>query len=242
MAERLSRAEALQVLALRPSADREEIKRAYRTLARQHHPDRGGDPRTFAEVTSAFERLLTDATPPPTPRVARGRPSRSPFAQPAPSGDITSVDWSTCCPEPGQRLDRDALAIALARGPHVPVTPVTATSRAPGSRLNGLAPHLAEHATARLAVGPGEDDRGRLVVAVQVRAWSRRGRRALDQADLLGCWARVRGSSSTLLRSLLPPSNEVRTTAVAASDRAAELLGSLGWELPAWTLTDHVST
>jgi hypothetical protein len=129
------------------------------------------------------------------------------------------------------------MAVALTSGTAVPVTKLAAVSRSPGSRLNRIAPYLAEHATAELAVDADADDRGRAIVAVELRAWSRRGRRTLDAADLLGRWTRIRGSSHTLLRSTFPPAEEVRACAVAATDRAEELLDSLGWGLPAWTLT-----
>jgi molecular chaperone DnaJ len=45
------------VLGLRPDAATEEIKRAYRRAAREHHPDAGGDAERFKEVTRAYEVL-----------------------------------------------------------------------------------------------------------------------------------------------------------------------------------------
>ncbi|NBO29096.1 MAG: J domain-containing protein [Synechococcaceae bacterium WB8_1B_057] len=39
------------------SADPETIKRAYRKLAAQHHPDRGGDTNRFQEIQAAYETL-----------------------------------------------------------------------------------------------------------------------------------------------------------------------------------------
>lgn len=39
------------------SANPDEIKRAYRKLAAQHHPDRGGDTKKFQEIQSAYDTL-----------------------------------------------------------------------------------------------------------------------------------------------------------------------------------------
>lgn len=39
------------------SADPEAIKRAYRKLAAQHHPDRGGDTNKFQEIQAAYDTL-----------------------------------------------------------------------------------------------------------------------------------------------------------------------------------------
>jgi len=39
------------------SADQETIKRAYRRLAAQHHPDRGGDKNRFQEIQAAYDTL-----------------------------------------------------------------------------------------------------------------------------------------------------------------------------------------
>jgi molecular chaperone DnaJ len=45
------------VLDLRPDAAADDIKRAYRRKAREHHPDAGGDAERFKEVTHAYEVL-----------------------------------------------------------------------------------------------------------------------------------------------------------------------------------------
>ncbi|MDH4322330.1 MAG: DnaJ domain-containing protein, partial [Desulfobulbaceae bacterium] len=49
---------ALAVFGLQADAGREEVKRRYRQLAREHHPDRGGDPERFRRVREAAEDLL----------------------------------------------------------------------------------------------------------------------------------------------------------------------------------------
>lgn len=53
-------AEAFEVLGLAVSATLEQIKAAHRRLAKQHHPDKGGDPAKFREVQVAYEKLRAD--------------------------------------------------------------------------------------------------------------------------------------------------------------------------------------
>jgi DnaJ-class molecular chaperone len=47
------------VLGINKSASPEEIKRAYRSMAMKHHPDRGGDESKFKQVNEAYE-ILSD--------------------------------------------------------------------------------------------------------------------------------------------------------------------------------------
>lgn len=46
-----------EVLGVDANATEDEIKKAYRRKARQEHPDAGGDPEEFKEVTAAYEVL-----------------------------------------------------------------------------------------------------------------------------------------------------------------------------------------
>ena len=50
-------ANAYETLGVPKEASNEEIKRAYRKLAGQHHPDKGGDTHKFQEIQSAYETL-----------------------------------------------------------------------------------------------------------------------------------------------------------------------------------------
>ena len=227
------------MLAVASTADAADVKRAYRRLAREHHPDHGGDPELFHELQQAFECLLDRDGEPREPSVARGRPSRPPAPAPdvADAADLSSIDWTVPTAEPGARLSRDLLASALLSADGTAVSEVTATSHSPGSRLNAIAPHLAGNMTCTLRLFPDRDDRGRPVLSIEVRAWNRRSRRVLQQAALHGHWARIRGSSSILLRSSLTPGADPRTTIVRAVDRTDALLDGLDWRLPSWTLT-----
>ena len=51
--------EPLMTLYLTDNTSADEIKRAYRKLASQHHPDKGGDTKKFQEVEEAY-RTLSD--------------------------------------------------------------------------------------------------------------------------------------------------------------------------------------
>src|SRR3989338_10432422 len=45
------------ILGVQKSASADEIKRAFRKLAQEHHPDKGGDPEKFKEVNEAYQVL-----------------------------------------------------------------------------------------------------------------------------------------------------------------------------------------
>ena len=83
------RAVLLGRLGLGPDADAGEIKRAWRALARQHHPDKNpnGQER-FREVQEAFEELSS-------PPDARPASAGSPPPESAPAGSDCHVWGST---------------------------------------------------------------------------------------------------------------------------------------------------
>ncbi|MFA9432781.1 J domain-containing protein [Egicoccus sp. AB-alg2] len=235
--DRPTRSEALRTLQLPGTADGEAIKKAYRRLVREHHPDRGGDPATFHRLQRAYERLNDEGGEVP-PAIVPGRPSRphAGYADPV-HADLATIDWDADPGDGERRLGRDEVAVWLAHGGSGCVRPLTATSRAPGSKANGLARMLASDLTAQLRVAPGTDDRGRDVVVLEVRGSTRKARKALDGAKLDGVWQRTRSSSSTGLRSELVPSEDRRATAVRAVERLEVLLDQLDWPLAAWTRT-----
>lgn len=45
------------ILGITPSASQEEIQQAYRRLAFEYHPDRGGDSKMFNTLTEAYQQL-----------------------------------------------------------------------------------------------------------------------------------------------------------------------------------------
>ena len=49
-----------KTLGVSEDTDQKEIKKAYRKLAAQHHPDRGGDEEKFKEVAEAYSILSDD--------------------------------------------------------------------------------------------------------------------------------------------------------------------------------------
>lgn len=46
-----------KILGVNKGSNSEEIKKAYRKLAAQHHPDRGGDTKKFQEIQAAYDTL-----------------------------------------------------------------------------------------------------------------------------------------------------------------------------------------
>jgi hypothetical protein len=235
----MTREEALRVLRLPSTADPSMVKRAYRQLAREHHPDLGGDPATFHDLQRALERLAADEPGPVRPRFTRGRPSRPDGGFVAPV-DVGSIRWDAPLLAPKDQLDRDRLAVWLAREHVAPLHPLHAASRAPGSRLNGVATVLAGDLSSSLEVRPGTDDRGTAVVTIEVRGSNRRARRALDGVRPDGPWVRHRSSNTTVLTCSVPPEPDRPALAVRVTDRVADLLTVVGWPLDQWRLLVEV--
>jgi hypothetical protein len=230
-----TREQAARILGVSAAAPDVEVKRAYRRLVRDHHPDAGGDPAAFQRLQRAYERL-TVADPDAPPLVARGRPSRAPvpFIDETVVVDLGAIDWSTPPPEDGDPLSVDALARWLAPEPDAPLGAVRATSRAPGSRLNRVARHLATELTSTLSLATVTDDRGRELLGIGVTAATRRARRALEAIGAEDGWVRTRGSTTTSLRTTIGLSPDPRATAVRGVTRVVALLDHIEWPLHAW--------
>ena len=48
-----------KTLGVQENADDIQIKKAYKKLAMQHHPDKGGDAKKFQEVSEAYDTIKT---------------------------------------------------------------------------------------------------------------------------------------------------------------------------------------
>jgi hypothetical protein len=233
----LTREQAARLLEVTLPCGPGQLKRAYRRLARQHHPDRGGDARRFHDLQAAYRRLAADDAEAPV--VIGGRPSRT--ARTAPSApsrwELEAIRTDVDVPTGRVRLTTDLLASALVRAHPGPVHPVRATSRAPGAPLNGLAGVLADDLTSHLTVASAVDDRGVPGVGLELVAGTRRARRALDAAGLDGVWIRRRRPTSTTLSTRIAPSADRGGTAALATAQLDRLLRELAWPLEQWTLT-----
>lgn len=61
------------VLGVSPGATRDEVKAAYRSALKRHHPDTGGDPAKFRAVNEAWEQIQ-NPRPEPEPEYTRPAP------------------------------------------------------------------------------------------------------------------------------------------------------------------------
>jgi len=53
-----SSSDALAVLGLQAGASQEAIKKAFRRLVKQHHPDMGGSAEAFRRISEAYQSLM----------------------------------------------------------------------------------------------------------------------------------------------------------------------------------------
>ena len=56
----MSQKDYYDILGVERSASADDLKRAYRKLAQQYHPDKGGDPERFKELNEAYQ-VLSDS-------------------------------------------------------------------------------------------------------------------------------------------------------------------------------------
>lgn len=248
-----SRAQARALLGVGEHASADEVRRAYRRLARHAHPDAGGDAADFHRLQEAVAVLLE---PRPAPAAPAASPSTSNMTRPSTASrvggtgwgessgprwydavvDTTVVDWALDVPEAPHAWTRDLVAVAvLAPSDGPAVMPATGVSRRPGSRLNRLASWLSTDLLARWHVRPA---RARGVVdhdvEVRLELHGTRARRLADDVSWPLGWTRERRPSTTLVTSVMTPSREPRATAVRAADHLAWGLDVLGWPLGDW--------
>jgi len=243
---------ARDLLGLDPGADVDAVKRAFRTLAHDLHPDRGGDPRAFQDLHVAYRLLVASfAVParPPAPRVARGRPSRIERAAPqrpatatgsGPLVGLTAEERSALASPRAAplALDQHLLARLLVDGGF------QLASRAPGSRINRFATMLDTGSTSTVLAVP---------TRVELTARSRAARRAvtaLDVSSVVGVtWSRRRGDALTVLSASFPVGPQSQSSPApggaaplrdahlrATVDAVIDLLDALAWPLRAWRL------
>ncbi len=250
-----SEAEAREVLGVGTGAGPDEVRRAYRRLARRHHPDAGGDAAAFHRIRAAASLLLDDGRP-RRPVRPTASPSRSGVHRPSTAtrvsatgvGESTTgprwhedevatdhVDWDLAVPEPPHAWTAELLLATLAQVEEDEVVaPATGVSRRPGSSLRA-ARWLSGDLLSRWRVRPS---RSRGVVGhdveVRIELPSRRARRLAEAADWPLGWSRERRPSLTVATVVLTPSRDVRQTAVRAVDVLTDGLERLGWPLDDW--------
>lgn len=225
MPERLTVAEARRILRVGPAVGAPELTRRYRRLARDRHPDAGGDPDAFHRLQAAYELLRAEdggtARPEPVRRGATGVDVAGP-----PAPDVSALDWDV--PTDRARMTRDRLAVRVAAA--APLAPVTARSRGPRSPLNPLVRLLSPDLSSSLQVVPGR------VATVRLTVRQGRMRRRLLDASLPGAWSRVRENRLVTARLKLPTRPEPRRNAARVVGAALDLLGALEWPAGAWRL------
>lgn len=246
------RAWARRELGLERGADAETIRATWRRVARERHPDHGGDADAFDRARRAY-LLLEDAPgASPEPAIRPGRPSREPTA--ASVGDRDDLDRTTPldvdglarCAAPGAALTADDLArwLVTLDATHPVLRAFHAMGRGPGARTNRIAHLLSEGSASFVSVRAIADrdptTTGRThLVRIEVVARGRTGRRAADGLRLDGAergrgWTRTRGSSITTLRQDHVLDADVRITARAVATELATTLERLDWPLATW--------
>jgi hypothetical protein len=193
-----TQAQARALLGVDQHASPEDVRRAYRRLARTHHPDAGGDAAAFHRLQQAVAVLLGEPVRRPEP--PQTSPSRSGVRRPSTATrvggtgwgesrarphwhddpvEVPDLAWSAPPPDPPHIWSRDLLAVAACAGSPLdhehappgdapPVRPVTGVSRKPGSRVNRLATWVATEFLSRWSIRPAQD-RGRAGHDVELR-------------------------------------------------------------------------
>lgn len=234
--------EALDVLGLRGPVAPDEVKRAYRRLARELHPDAGGDPDRFRRVQAAFDAVQRGSTlrtgPVPQQRAAAVDERWWDAAGRWHEDDVDHADLRTDADVPADHvvpMTPDRLATLLVGDE--PVSPLQLRSRSPGSLLHRMIGMLQPDLLASLRVHPAPDGpRANHDVEVVLEASAGKGRRVLADAPVPPSWTRSRGSETVRLARRLRPSRQPVDTAVRVTQEVVRVTDGLGWPLGQWFL------
>ncbi len=247
----MERSRALEILGLGPGAELDVVKRRFRALVHDLHPDRGGDARAFHDLQLAYRLLceeLDGPARPAVPRVARGRPSRVlPDAPPedlatprTPIAPLSRSERQRLSRDRRVRIDAELFARLLVSEPdRVPVQAGTIagrlTARAPRRRARGLRTLVAIGAPSSLTVSTRP-----AALRVELAARSRAARRTVADLDLgvpsRAPWLRQRGDAVTVLVADIPRGPSVDETARRVTGAVIELLDALAWPLEMWRI------
>lgn len=233
--------DALEALGLRGPAGPDEVKRAYRRLARRLHPDVGGDAERFRTIQLAFEVIRdgTDARvdgPRAQVHVAgvERRWWEAPGAWHEQTVDVRGVVLDATPAGRATAADVDLLASLLLTD-EGPVRPTTLHSRSPGSRLHRLISWLQPDLLATLSVRPaGDGPRPGHDVRIELRAPAGRGRRIAGDVPLPTGWTRRRGADSVRIARDLRPSRAREQTAVRVARQVGRFTDEIDWPLSEW--------
>lgn len=247
--------EALEILDLGPDADADAIRRAFRRQARSAHPDAGGDVERFQRLQAAAS-LLLEGGPVAAPRSSPStgstiRPSTADISLGTDWGesttrrwhdgvaDLTGVAWENALPDTSHGWSRDLVAIAAARPMDATIIhPVDGRSRRPGAFLNRFVGSLASDLLASFRIAPASH-RGVVGhdVELLITAPPGRARKRLDDAELAAGWTRERRPDSTVVRLLVHPSRDRRSTALRVADHLELAMTAMRWPLSEWRHT-----
>lgn len=238
--------QARAVLGVSTEADRATIKRRYHLLARDWHPDAGGDPDQFQQIQQAYDLLLRVG---PTASATPARPDRAAARRAAADRarqerekvepiDLDRIDWTRPLPSSATALDHELLAVVA--GSLAPIAPLVAVSRGPKGILNRFSHALDDAMTVRLEVGIRLDD-GEL--GAKFLAQNGKGRAKLLELRGLHHWSVNRLSQDIVFATRpLPIGTYAQVNGLRAADAVGEALDRMSWPMDRWRLLEPLAT